>query len=255
MHVIATTLWAPKPDEPREDAHWPLRDVEMHSPVGHFAVTDGATNGGRWSGIWAHELARAAGRGKLSPGKGVSGLREAQGRYRRRTVGMGSPWFSRRTDAGFASMASLSLYAHPTTALPRKRPYLVRVFGDCVVVGVRDHRILAVLPSATPTTCHERPQLLASDNRFNSELREQPHAWNGSWQSGDSFYLMTDAIARWFLTCCDAGSHPCRIIRDFARRGRHRDFRSWVAERQRAGELERDDITVTRVHVYGGPTA
>ena len=77
-----------------------------------------------------------------------------------------------------------------------------------------------------------------------SRLREKVTSAAGSWQGGDHFYLMTDALAAWFLREHEAGGRPWRRLEEL---DHGLAFARWVDELRRSHALRNDDVTLLRL--------
>jgi hypothetical protein len=75
---------------------------------------------------------------------------------------------------------------------------------------------------------------------------------SGTLGPGDRLFLMTDALAQWFLSAHEQGRRPWEAVAALLDAGRPEDaFATWV-ERLRAGDGLRDD-DVTLVAIEPGP--
>jgi hypothetical protein len=72
----------------------------------------------------------------------------------------------------------------------------------------------------------------------------------GDWQSGDSFYAATDALAAWFLRSAHAGERPWEVLRDLDTDAGPPSFAEWVLERRAAGAMHNDDVTLVRIDIW-----
>jgi hypothetical protein len=69
----------------------------------------------------------------------------------------------------------------------------------------------------------------------------------GTWEPGDGFLLMSDALARWFLAEGEAGRRPQDEIDGLPDQGHPDAFRAWVDDLRRDRGLRNDDTTLVRV--------
>ena len=70
--------------------------------------------------------------------------------------------------------------------------------GDCCLMLVRDGNLIEKFPLTESEQFNSSPVLLSStSDGEEAELEEALVKISGSWQPGDVFYLMSDAIARW----------------------------------------------------------
>jgi hypothetical protein len=72
---------------------------------------------------------------------------------------------------------------------------------------------------------------------------------DGAWQPGDAFYLMTDALACWFMRETEEGRTPWRVLRDLNTSDEVKPFREWVETLRAEGAMRNDDVTLLRVDI------
>jgi hypothetical protein len=72
---------------------------------------------------------------------------------------------------------------------------------------------------------------------------------SGQWQDGDGFYLMTDAIACWFLRAVEGGEAPWTLLRALGT-AEERNLAARITGLRKEGRLANDDITVLRVDAF-----
>jgi hypothetical protein len=68
---------------------------------------------------------------------------------------------------------------------------------------------------------------------------------SGECLPGDTFYLLTDALACWFLTAVESDREPWRELDEVGAGAC--PFDGWVAHLRRSGNLRNDDVTAVRV--------
>jgi hypothetical protein len=68
---------------------------------------------------------------------------------------------------------------------------------------------------------------------------------HGELAAGDRLWLMTDALAAWFLAEHEAGGAPWRELDERTAD----DFADWVAGRRADGRLKNDDVTLVAIEV------
>ncbi|MFJ3670232.1 hypothetical protein ACIPSE_27635 [Streptomyces sp. NPDC090106] len=73
---------------------------------------------------------------------------------------------------------------------------------------------------------------------------QPPRFQQGLWRDSDVFYLMTDALARWWSRRADEGTHPWLLLDDVC--ATPEDFTAWVTAQRANRALQDDDITLLR---------
>jgi hypothetical protein len=119
--------------------------------------------------------------------------------------------------------------------------------GDSCLFQVRDELLYASFPMSDATSFTYQPPLLGSRGADESVLRRHVKVTTRDWERGDSFYLMTDALAAWFLRLNECGGRPWEPLRDMDTLDAALDFEGWVEERRDRDQMNNDDTTLVRV--------
>ena len=252
MHVFARPFWAPKggsADSEYEDAFWPRTAKEAKVADFRCAVADGATETS-YSAIWAKQLVRYFCKESSNvPFDGAS-LRQLQRRWsaivRRRPL----PWYAEEKVhlGAFAAVLGLILYDGACAGRGNGNWQAVAI-GDSCLVQVRGDAVLARFPLAASAAFSNRPHLLSSNPAHNSRIVDHLQKMDGTWQSGDAFYLMTDALAFWFIREVEDRRRPWSILRDLGTRDEPKPFREWVESLRAERAIRNDDVTLLRVDI------
>jgi hypothetical protein len=111
--------------------------------------------------------------------------------------------------------------------------------GDCCLFHLRRQSLLAAFPVSDADAFDNRPLLIGSRAWANQHLRacDAIATTRGTWQPGDAFVLMSDALAAAFLRL--ARSTP---LLEFipGRAG----FRDWITALRAERVLRNDDVTL-----------
>jgi hypothetical protein len=205
---------------------------------GRFAVADGATESAfaaLWAGLLAESFIAARRPWDLS-----AWLAEARRRWSAEVMGRELPWYAemKRAEGAFATLLGLSV-ARPSAEPPwRWRAVAV---GDSCLVRVRKGRHVQAFPLRTSAEFGNQPDLIGSrDGPI-----PRPLQCSGSIKPGDRFFLMTDALAQWFLSSHENGGRPWEAIVALLAAARPDDaFAGWIEELRAAGGLRNDDVTL-----------
>lgn len=120
--------------------------------------------------------------------------------------------------------------------------------GDATIFQIRDEACARAFPIRRSVAFDTSPALIRSLDHagaFKTKLRKT----RGDWQSGDLFFLCTDALAAWFLERREYSESPWAIWRDFGSLD-CQTFESWVSDERARGRLKNDDVTLVRVHCF-----
>ncbi len=221
-----------------------------------FAVADGASEGFR-TGEWASLLARAfysqALQKQFSWKKFVS---QARGSWHDHETGYvqvrtreGRPlrWYEEALIQAGACAALLGLVLRAGQE-PRRGTWEAFAVGDCCLFQVRGDRLLSSFPLQSSEQFSNSPSLICSKDSP-GVLEPVPERIRGSWQAGDCFFLLTDALAAWFLRECEAGAKPWAELKQPAKAKDDKEFRRWVDSLRAKGLLRNDDCTVTVIEL------
>ncbi len=253
MHVDFAAFWLFKDGgRPRdyEDAFAPSSvDAGPRARL-RCAVADGATESA-FSRIWARQLVSGFVSGRLTapdlaelPAIGrrwARSVAHALGRNER------AAWYLERKadDGAFAALVGLEL-AQAARA-DGGGTYSAIALGDSCFVHVHADSIRRAFPIDCAAAFGARPTLLPSRPAPSDEYARAIARAAGTWDPGDTFYVMSDALACWFLTAAERGDRPWREIDRFGRADRAA-FRHWVRD-LRPAALKNDDVTLLRVMV------
>lgn len=259
-----STFWVPKrgssPQE-YEDAAWVGPDgngngeIQQHSLA--VAIADGASESllaGRWARRLVEVFGRVSSATRTRAGfiaayqEAVSGWDQEVRGYTTEREQRGAPiqWYE---EPGLAKGAYSTILAVKFSEGREGRlPTWKAVgLGDSCLFQVRDESLYASFPIANAASFSYQPPLLASRGADVDALRRNIETKTSDWESGDSFYLVTDALAAWFLRTNETEGRPWEPLRDMGILDSELDFTEWVDERRDLGQIHNDDTTLVRI--------
>ena len=217
-----------------EDAFWPAAPLDVDAKRFRFAVADGATETS-FAGSWARLLARAYCRDQLSEKKIRKQLPRLRQEWQSSIESASLPWYAEQklSQGAFATVLGLTLNdgSWDSTAI-----------GDSCLFQVRNGGIITAFPLTRSVEFSNRPALISSNSKNWCGELAQVTRTRGAWEPMDVFYLMTDAIACWFLRSIENGE---RGIWDGLNDGG--DFAQWIESLRDSGQMRNDDVTVLRI--------
>jgi len=248
--------------EPQEnqDAFWPLlaprlqfkaeRSQECLSPVLLAAVADGATEG-MFGEIWSRILASRA--AQVFPDCRLDRLigdsSSAWLRFKQRKASAGRAltrlpaWLEEPglEQGAFSTFAAISLAEdHTWTAV---------AVGDSCLFHVRADELLLHWPVQTSADFARRPYLLCSAQGPGTQLDDNTRSVCGRWAVDDHFFLMSDALACWFLRECEQGGKPWVTLLNLGTDEARGSFEDMVTHWRESEGMRNDDVTLIRVDV------
>lgn len=197
--------------------------VGLNAAAGRFAVADGATEAFD-ARRWAQTLAEAWAR----EGTAASDFHQwvaAQGaQLHAAWQGRALPWYvEEKARAGsFAAFVGLEFETDGGDLLRWRATAL----GDACLIHRRGAQIRAALPLSDPADFHACPPLVPSVASNHAEIFARVVTGAGRAQAGDTFLLLSDAAACWYL----------RLAAESA--ARQHQFESWLASAERANLVE-----------------
>ena len=256
MRVTTQMFWLPKEGNSvaeYEDAFWPNEAADT-LPLNGFccAIADGATETS-FSGAWANLLTRhwCSGNGDLAQFLAVLPALQAQWGSEVESVAM--PWYAEeKARAGaFSSLLGLRLFdVIPDNDWPAR--WEAVAVGDSCLFQIRAD-IAVAFPLSRAAEFNNSPYLLSTVSQSVEDVNEHLIILGGKCYPGDVFYLMTDALACWFLRRHEEGQEIVGSLFDL---DAHEKFQR-VVEGQRAGKdtdgrpyLRNDDVTLYRVEIH-----
>ncbi|MEU6319037.1 hypothetical protein [Streptomyces sp. NPDC047009] len=241
------------------------------------SISDGASES-MLAGVWAHKVAWHTAENAHGDPATLAGpnssyadlIAQLKGRwstwiadYVRQRSADGRPlqWYEevKLTSGAYATLLAIRLDLPDTICAEEPRvgtPWLWRAaaLGDSCLFQVRGERILTYFPVKSSTDFGVNPDLLGSRNHNISLICQRTHFISGGFERGDDFFLMTDALAAWFVSVIEskvAGEllTALRQLRYFGRYGDKDSFQTWVSDLVAEGSLRNDDITLIHLSI------
>lgn len=121
--------------------------------------------------------------------------------------------------------------------------------GDCCLFQVRAGMCIRAFPVDESSALTNRPFLLSSNPARNRGIGERFQFARGEALHQDHFYLMTDALAAWFLRELERGEAPWQALDSLPIEDSARDFAGWIEEQRAARLLRNDDVTLIQASI------
>jgi len=216
-----------------------------------FCVADGATESYD-SRRWARLLTRcwAASTQLLTKEEFEPWLSRLGGRLERRWGRKALPWYAEEKARGGAFAAFVGIAFIPSAD---RLVWQAVALGDSCLVQVQNGAIVHAMPLSDPEAFGYHPTLIPSNLQRQQGIGEQFTVANGNAAWHDSFLLLTDAIAAWYLRM--SSEEPSRVeeLAQLLDANDTPGFERFV-ERERADKsLRNDDVAVLRITVNAPP--
>ncbi|TXS49616.1 hypothetical protein EAO72_01585 [Streptomyces sp. or43] len=276
--VYVTHLVAPKHGSTQaecEDAVVVLPD-HPHDHMLREPITAGVCDGATESALakdWARLLSRAAAEHALERPDLLQGGHAFE-EFAASVVDQWEPWLEQYTKERVADGRPLKWYEHTKLAEGAYATLLtVRVdpenvsetdaeafspawrwqaaaLGDSCLFHLRNDQLVEAFPVGSAEEFGTVPDLFGSRNRDAALLAGRTRYTGGRCLPGDRLFLMTDALAAWFLSVPDQ-AEALRELLEFSApddRGAFVDWLNGLRERQ---QLRNDDVAVVRIDFEG----
>jgi hypothetical protein len=143
----------------------------------------------------------------------------------------------------FSSILGLSLYAKDGSV-----SWHATAIGDSCLFHVRGDNLITAFPLIDSHAFNNRPYLLSSNTSSTATMREHRLDFAGVAQMGDTFFLMTDALAHWFLSEHEKGGQPSTRLQ-CSQSFDGKPFETWIGHLRETKILRNDDVTLLRVQL------
>jgi hypothetical protein len=123
--------------------------------------------------------------------------------------------------------------------------------GDSCLFQVRHGRLITSFPMTRSTDFGSTPTLVSS---YGADRMSDRNCRTGTWRDQDCFWLMTDALAQWFLREHEHGHQPQVELEPFLEMGRDEGaarFAEWIVQRRQARDMRNDDVTLIGIVASG----
>ncbi|QEL20243.1 protein phosphatase 2C domain-containing protein [Limnoglobus roseus] len=236
--VVRTTPKAGNTDAQNEDA------AAVAPKLRRAAVADGASEGWQ-SGPWAKVIATAYAKTLPEPTtfeSWVATVREQAPRSESKS------WYAEEKQALGAFSTLIGVTFEETKDGGIK--WRALAVGDSCLFQVRGAKLLAKFPVESVADFSNRPRLIGS-----VDVPAVPEAewFAGRAELGDVFYLLTDAVAEWFLKTREANGTPwTELDRVTTSSLPPAAFAFWIKSLRDAKMMRNDDSTAMRITLSPG---
>jgi hypothetical protein len=217
------------------------------------AIADGATESS-FARAWAQALTEGFACDPLSPKPDLTELMERVGPLQKQWhAGIAwdrLPWFAedKARNGAFAALLTLRFEAPAADdnadGIVADRRWHALAIGDTCLFQVRDDALHLAFPLSESAAFDSTPLLLSSNPARNLQVWDHAQALTGLFKPGDTMLLMTDALAKWFLSEAEAGRKPWHILCAVTEQA---EFTELTQALRAAHRLKNDDTSLIRV--------
>jgi hypothetical protein len=208
---------------------------------GRFAIADGASessDAGAWARLLVDDFVET---GSVLGSAWFDAQSLLQARWEASLGDHALPWYAelKREEGAFATFLGLAIDGNRWQAV---------AVGDTCVFHVRGQQFCKAFPVEHWTAFCSTPHLIGSRNHKAQSWSEHAVYCEGDFLPGDALWLMTDAMAAWFLKTADAGQRPWELLEGlFGLADAPTSFADWTRAARESGEVRNDDMTMVGV--------
>jgi hypothetical protein len=206
---------------------------------GRFALADGASESYQ-SKLWAQLLVEGFAAGTDLYPDWAGWLAPLQARWAARAGGNGQSALPFYLASRLQQQGAFSTFLG---IVVEGRALYARAVGDTCLFLVRGDNLELAFPLTVAEDFTSRPWLIGSCTTPGGVACEHGTFVEFDYRPGDALWMMTDALAQWFLTEKAEGRLPWREL-GVLWHGGEEAFPGWVDELRRDGRLKNDDVTV-----------
>jgi protein phosphatase 2C-like protein len=212
---------------------------------GRFAVADGASESS-FAGLWARLLTKgfvdAAAEQELP-----DWLKPMRQSWAGEVDDIALPWYGeeKRDQGAFATFLGLAIEKSATKPGGRWKAWAV---GDSCLFQVREKELLGAFPVERAAAFGNQPALLCS--RAGTRKEPAVQQAKGIWEPGDQLFLMTDALAQWFLQRHEAQKEPWQsLVFRLADAKPDAALTGYIDGLRDRSEMRNDDVTLLAIRL------
>ncbi len=258
MNVKIKILRTPKDgnsEDEYEDAFQPTMDGEYDAQKFFAAMADGASEG-FLSGQWADILVREYCSDQSNKRDLASFLAETEAKWKeflgayikeREKENRPIQWYEEPglENGAFSTLIGLSIFDGPYRG---EKTWSAAAIGDTCLFQIRQTDLICCFPMQIAESFNTWPALISSNPIHNSNVIEKSISMGGSWEDGDQFFLMSDAISAWFLREHEINHQPTLLMQKLLLKS-NAEFADWISELREKNEIRNDDVTFMSLSV------
>lgn len=216
--------------------------------AGRFAVADGASESSfanRWAKLLVEAFVHAEGEAEGE----WAWLDRPQQRWSAEVDGQQLAWYADEKRQLGAHATLLGLTFRQAERGPGGRWRALAV-GDSCLFQVRGDGLLHAFPLSSSESFGNQPALLCSRPGGARAILPRAKVEWGEWKPGDQFFLLTDAVAQWFLRRHEARFKPWASLTRRLREPKPDAALGALVEKLRDDEeMRNDDVTLVTIEV------
>ena len=235
-----------------EDAVWPSSDYKRRKNRRCFrcAVSDGATQSS-FSNYWANLLVQRA--QQSSQRRLKTEICKAQKSWKEYIALRDLPWHA---EIKVRKGAHATLLWLQIDKFKKKTggKWKALAIGDTCLFQISDNNLICSFPITDSNDFDNTPKLINSiTSNYKNIWDEYVVKEKGAWENNDQFFLLTDALAYWFLNEYRIGNNPSEEIhtRVIQFNNSEEMYSAWINDLRNEGRLRNDDTSLVWLKLIG----
>ena len=252
MQIFSQAFSAPKLgnlEEEYEDAFWCQATPDKQGQDYSFAVADGASEAS-FSGLWANMLVKTFGSKYTNKASIIEALALLQNQWLNEVNTKPLPWYAEEKLRRGAFSSFLGLYINTKNVIADGYVgWEAIAIGDSCLYQIRNDDLIVCFPINHSNIFNNSPILISSNYDSNIDLNDNLLTLSGTCKTDDSFYLLTDALACWFLQSYEQGEKPWKVLRDLDTIDEEKPFVDFITDCRKSKSIRNDDVTLLRIDI------
>jgi len=129
--------------------------------------------------------------------------------------------------------------------------YEALAIGDCCLFHIRNEVVINQFPVKDSSEFGNNPYLISSKPNKNADLDNYLIEDKGTLNKGDILFLMSDALAHWFMKNNELNEHPWNIL--LGLKGKTKEerqkFNIWLTEQRGSKDIKNDDVVLAIIEL------
>lgn len=211
-----------------------------------FAVADGATESS-FSKEWANLLTGIIQTRKyINVSYLLDILPSLQLKWKEKVFSRPLPYYAeaKALQGAFSTLLALQINI-------KYHNYKCFAVGDCCLFHIRANAMIKCFPINESNEFGNNPFLISSNNLQNAGLKDFIKECEGDLLHGDQFFLLSDAIANWFIKECEQNSKPWITLNNLLTdKILNKDvFINWLNEQRETKFIKNDDTSIISISI------
>lgn len=224
-------------DENEDNFLVPGKSEVESDMVLRFAVADGATESS-FSKEWSDLLVSSYKNSPFDKGHFAETIRLVAKTWQAKATANVLPWYAeQKAETGaFATFLGLTINLEESV-------FDAVAIGDCTLFHVSHDESVCTFPISSIEEFGNTPNLIASNEIYQSDFDKTVIYLNGSIKANDLFLLATDALAAWIFKDIAACGKPWSLLLGILENEKD-DFDTWLNNQRQASQIKNDDVTL-----------